>query len=400
VLSWLAGQPPYAGGGFDADLASRCPLILVNLPQQAVDDPTGRWLGRHVLDGLDYMVAQSLALGAERLVVNISWGPQTGPHDGSSLLERALGQRIDQARSRGLALSLVLAAGNSRNSRAHAQWDAALGCDQLTWVVPPAGPAPSFLELWWPQGTDPNQAQVLVQAPDGRTFAMSGVGRAAGSNAQLVIVPHRAVDQTMRPMALLALHPTGEIARAAPHGRWQIAVRGIDQAAGWVHAYVARQTANQGGRHRGPDSHLDDLNYDQQRFRRHPGAPRHGRLLTRDGTLSGLATAAHAQVYTAAGAVWSSGQPTAYSSEGPSAAGGVKRPDWALPTDETPMLKGLLGAGSTPGSVVRLVGTSMAAPQLARLLLNDWPPLPSAQPWDQRLGRGLAGVGWISRQRA
>jgi hypothetical protein len=112
-----------------------------------------------------------------------------------------------------------------------------------------------------------------------------------------------------------------------------------------------------------------------------------------------LATATHAQVYTAAGAVWSSGQPAAYSSEGPSAAGAVKRPDWALPTDETPLLKGLLGAGARPGSVVRLVGTSMAAPQLARLLLNNRPPLPPAQPWDQRLGQGLAGRGWISRQR-
>jgi hypothetical protein len=71
-----------------------------------------------------------------------------------------------------------------------------------------------------------------------------------------------------------------------------------------------------------------------------------------------------------------------------------------LPTDETPLLKGLLGAGARSGSVVRLVGTSMAAPQLARLLLNGPPPLPPSSPWDRRLGHGLAQLGWRSRQRA
>lgn len=400
VLSWLAGQPPYAGGGFGLDLASRCPLILVNLPQQAVDDPTGRWLGRHVLDGLDYMVAQALAIRAKRLVVNISWGPQTGPHDGSSLLERALGQRVDQAQDLGLALSIVLAAGNSRNSRAHAQWGAAQGCDRLIWVVPPAGSAPSFLELWWPQGTALSQVQVSVQTPAGGTLTLAGAGRVAGHKAHLVIVPHPAAKQTIRPMALLALHPTGDAAQAAPHGRWQISVKGVAHAVGQAHAYVARQTANLGGRYRGADSYLDDPSYDQQRFRRQPGAARNGLRVTRDGTLSGLATAAHPKVFAAAGAVWSSGEPADYSSEGPCAGGTAPRPDWALPTDETPLLQGLLGAGSRPGSVVRLVGTSMAAPQLARLLLNGLPPLPPSQPWDQRLGLGLTSLGWTSRQRA
>lgn len=400
VLSWMAGQPPYTDFGFDADIASGCPLMLVNLPDAAVYDPTGRWLGRYVLDGLDYMVDQAIYIRAKRLVVNISWGPQTGPHDGSSLLERALGQRIVLAKQQLLDLSIVVAAGNSRESRAHAQFDADKGCQSLTWVVPPAGPAPSFLELWWPQATDLSQAQATVQAPDGRLLELAGAGLVSQPHAHLVIVPHLSAANGMRPMALLALNPTGDTAQAAPHGRWQVSVKGIAGAAGRVHAYVARQTANLGGAYRGPDSYLDDPSYGQQGFARRPGPPRLGSWVAREGTLSGLATAAHAQVYAAAGAVLSTGEAAAYSSEGPSAGGGTRRPDWALPTDETPLLKGLLGAGARSGSVVRLVGTSMAAPQLARLLLNGPPPLPPSSPWDRRLGHGLAQLGWRSRQRA
>lgn len=397
VLSWLAGQPPVVGAGLDRDEASRCPLVLVNVPSAAVDDPTGRWLGRYVLEGLDFMVAQAMALKARKLVVNISWGPQTGPHDGSSLLERALGQRIGQAMESGLELSVVVAAGNSRESRAHAQFDAGKGCNLLTWVVPPAGPAPSFLELWWPPGTDVSRVNVTVQAPDGRSFSMSGAGLVSQHNAHLAIVPHPIAGSSMRPMALLALNPTGDTTLAAPHGRWQISVNAMAGATDRVHAYVARQAANMGGRYRGADSHLDDPTYGQQRRRRQPGPAIPGDLVTREGTLSGLATATHPRVHVAAGAIWSTGQPAAYSSEG---SAGVRRPDWALPTDDTPLLHGVLGAGSRPGAAVRLVGTSMAAPQLARLLLNGHPPLPPAQPWDPRLGQGLATLGWTSRQRA
>jgi len=401
VLSWLAGQPPYPGAGLDADLASRCPLILVNFPQQAVDDPSGRWLGRYALAGLDYMVGQALAIQAKRLVVNISWGPQTGPHDGSSLLELAMGQRIAAAAQNGLQVDIVLAAGNGRLSRTHAQFEASAGCTGLTWVIPPASQATPFLELWWPQGTDLSKVAVTVQAPNGQMLQMMGAGVASRQNAHLVILNHHPQCGSDRPMALLALNPSGDAAQAAPHGRWQISIKGLSGTAGLIHAYVARQAANLGAPYRGPDSYLDDPHIGQQGFpRHHAPPPSAASLLSHEGTLSGLATAAHAQVYAAAGAVLSTGEAAVYSSQGPCVGGGASRPNWALPTDETPLLKGVLGAGSRPGSVVRLVGTSMAAPQLARMLLNGTPALPLPRKWNARLGWGVAHLGWKSRQRS
>ncbi len=402
VLSWLAGQPPYPGGGFDADIASHCRLILVNLPRDAVDDPSGRWLGRYVLDGLDYTIAQAAAIHAARLVINISWGPQTGPHDGSSLLERALAQRITQAwDEHRLAVDMVLAAGNSREGRAHAQFDANTGCQDLGWVVPPASKAPSFLELWWPPGTDISQVQVTVTAPSGHILPLVGQGFMANPRAHAVgvVVPHPGVHDNTRPMALLALNPTGHSQRAAPHGRWRIGVAGVAGATGLVHVYVARQSENLGGRYRGPDSWLDDPTYDQQRFRRHPGPTHNGRLVTREGTLSGLTGVQHTQAHVAAGATLWDKQATRYSSAGPAAGGAPQRPDWALPTDETAHLSGVLGAGSRPGAMLRMTGTSMAAPQLARMLANGTPP-PRTLPHDQRIGYGALSSGWTSRHRA
>jgi hypothetical protein len=401
VLSWLAGRPPYVGGGFANDVASRCPLILVNLPHDAVNDPTGRWLGRYVVDGLDYMIEQAAAIRAKRLVVNISWGPQTGPHDGSSLLERALTQRIDHAKQQhGLPVDMVLAAGNSRESRAHAQFDANTGCKDLGWVVPPAGKAPSFLELWWPPGTDISQVQVTVTAPGGHILQLVGQGVTANPRAHAVgvVVAHPGVHDNARPMALLALNPTGAPEQAAPHGRWRIEVAGVGGAVGVVHVYVARQSENLGGRPQGPDSWMDDPTHDQQRFRRHPGPVRNGHLVTREGTLSGLTSVQHAQVHVAAGATLYTKQATHYSSEGPAAGGAYLRPDWAFPTDETEHLHGVLGAGSRPGSVLRLTGTSMAAPQLARMLANGTPPS-RTPPHDQRIGYGALSSGWASRHR-
>jgi hypothetical protein len=78
----------------------------------------------------------------------------------------------------------------------------------------------------------------------------------------------------------------------------------------------------------------------------------------------------------AGGWILQNGRKATYSSEGPArgAPPGVPAPrpgpDWALPTDETPILTGVPGAGNRSGASFRMVGTSSAAPQLARLVAN------------------------------
>ncbi|MFN7123722.1 MAG: hypothetical protein ACK4NM_16990, partial [Hydrogenophaga sp.] len=54
----------------------------------------------------------------------------------------------------------------------------------------------------------------------------------------------------------------------------------------------------------------------------------------------------------------------------PQRAGVKKVPDTLAASDDNTALWGVLGAGSLSGSVVRLAGTSSAAPQEARRLIN------------------------------
>ena len=69
-----------------------------------------------------------------------------------------------------------------------------------------------------------------------------------------------------------------------------------------------------------------------------------------------------------------------YSSAGPARPGPLAHrvgPDYVLPCDELYALQGIRAGGTRSGSVFRLIGTSAAAPQLARHLAD--PPIPPAR---------------------
>ena len=406
-----AHQPPAWQARHDD--ASRAPLFFVQLPSKALDDPTGRWLARHALDGLDFIIAGARQvwdkkLQGNRLVVNLSWGPQTGPHDGSSLLERAFDQRIQACARDGITLHITLPAGNSHEARAHGQFPLSGGCRNLTWQVMPDARHPQFLEIWWPIGTPLTDVGLSVRSPDGQQLRCNGAALAqdqrgailsagVGHPWGLTVVPHHS-----RFMALLALAPTRPANTATtatpPHGRWQIEVGAAPSAAPdrLVHVYVARNAANMGAKRRSPDGYLRDAAYEASRHGRRPRSEPTDSLVRREGTLSGIATGNETLVV--AGYVSSRGparaavnpaevEPAApYSSSGP-ATHTERNPDWALPTDESPYLRGVLAGGVRAGSAVRLTGTSAAAPQLARKLANgetiespDAVPPPAGRP--------------------
>lgn len=396
-----------------SDPASRAPIFFVQLPQEAIDDPTGRWLGRHVLDGLDFIINKALAFwkrqkGAKRLVVNLSWGPQTGPHDGSSLLERAFDDRFERCKREGVDLHLTLPAGNSYEARAHAQFSLSTGCDGLAWQVVPDARTPQFLEIWWPEDTTLQDVDIKVHSPDGQQLRFKGtklpkypqggiLSLSKGHTWGITVVPHGG-----RFMALLALAPTraAENNSTPVHGRWRIDVgKAHADPDRLVHVYLARNSANMGARRRGPDSYLYDQRYEDTRHGRWPREESETSLVRRMGTLNGIATGAKPIVAggyvlsrNTARALHPDKEPAApYSSSGP-ASHTERNPNWALPTDESPYLRGVLASGVREGSAVRLTGTSTAAPQLARKLANDGgvgSPDPTPGP-KQQLGKPVA----------
>jgi hypothetical protein len=84
-------------------------------------------------------------------------------------------------------------------------------------------------------------------------------------------------------------------------------------------------------------------------------------------------------VHVAGGYVILDGRKSPYSSAGPARPGPLplrRGPDYVLPCDESYALQGIRAGGTRSGSVFRLIGTSTAAPQLARHVADH--PIPTA----------------------
>lgn len=355
-------------------------IVFVNLPPAHPGRPLGGPLRTHVLDGLRYIA--DLAADGARLVVNISYGGHAGPHDGSSILEQAIDDFVVRARQqRGFAqFDVVLASGNARGSRLHAQARVKPGeTARFEWNNLPEDPTDSFAELWMSRSQD---VSVRVTPPGGapcpavRAGGLRTLAQGPGTVAA-VVYPHRAC-QSDRPdaaMILLAVGPTARAAvpgrpsrAAAPYGRWVLEV------------------ANEGP---------DELRVDGWcEFDRPPfgsiASPRQSRFndtaSTRVDTDLTLNSMAHGRETWIVGACTQDGRAVApYSSTGPGrgcagrdrhprapgAQPALRGPDAVRPGDEGAALPGLPAAAVFSGETARLSGTSVAAAVLARERLDQ-----------------------------
>lgn len=223
-------------------------LVYVQLPDDALRDTSARWAAANVLDALHYILHR--AGNAAQVVVNLSLGAFAGPHDGSSLLERAIDDLIERQRGR---LRVVVAAGNTglirddatgRAVSCHARvtLGAALGrhseqrmqSAELVWDIDIADSTESFLEIWLPQrGPDdkPTAVDVVLTHEDGDSVrATAGAIGTLVSDGDVVAAVFNASGDFQAPngrggMVLVALgHTCGEQHARAAMGRWTVAV--------------------------------------------------------------------------------------------------------------------------------------------------------------------------------
>ena len=110
-------------------------------------------------------------------------------------------------------------------------------------------------------------------------------------------------------------------------------------------------------------------------------------LIHRHGTLNGIATAKDDGVHVAGGYIISNGRKSPYSSAGPARRGPLTSPRSrlcaALRRVRT-LFSGIRAGGNRSGAVFRLIGTSTAAPQLARHPVAEL--LPDSRQRDRRSG--------------
>ena len=388
VMHLLAGPSPgpaaaglgaAAGGRYDYPSppvsAARLPIIFVQLPAQTIADTSGGSLALHMIDGARYIVGRTRDAAPPkagwRCTVNVSLGGIDGPHDGSSLAEVALDKLAADLR-----VQLVVSAGNAADrQRVHAQRSVSRQAPGDFFIDLPAGQTQdSFIEWWLPDvGVAAEVWQISVTPPGaGAPVAVVGAGQVASlrgdAGAPLAsLVFARQVAQGLNgTMALLALAPTAPLKpaagapprNAAPAGVWQVQLRCNADTAAEVHAWVERDDVLVGQRQ--PQ---------RTRFELDARQPRDAQYVNDQLTLSTLAQGRN--VIAAGVTVQSSNAVAPYSSRGPCRGQPLRDPALHYPPgDRSPSQPGVLLPGFFSGQVAAIGGTSAAAPQVARRLVE------------------------------
>lgn len=358
--------------------ASSAGIIAVQLPYKPQKDTSGSSLCVHVLDALHYIVAR--APQGRPVVVNLSDGAYGGPHDGHSMLERA----VEKFLALNPHVTLVLAAGNAHEDRLHAKSPplAQGGKHTFQWRVLPDDATLTFAEIWFDRELDAGDVSVRVAPPSGG----SPVTAMLGGPPKLLIHPGCGVAGSVigrrsnpsnyepggqaRSMFLIALAPTVRQRTGrplVPHGVWTLAVENHGPKND-VHVDAWIERDNPALNDRGPsrqsyfeDDHCNPLSVEGQRTL---------------GSLAGNAAAVVVGGHYRRGVAFSGCNPNAatdvarYSSRGSGRAGTVPGPDLVAPSDESPLSHGLRAAGNHSGATVRMDGTSVAAPLVTRRIVN------------------------------
>ncbi|HET9986613.1 MAG TPA: S8 family serine peptidase [Longimicrobiales bacterium] len=205
-----------------------------------------------VLDGVAYIFGRAAALGRPA-VVNLSLGTQVGPHDGSTLFERALDNLVGPGRI------ITVAAGNNATNgdevpafvRApiHVSGSVAAGAESRELVVPAYAPAAgekndgALVDLWY-DGRD--SLAVVVTSPGGRSV------RALPGDTITLLTPEGAILVDNASGGPSPLNGDREISlgmidldAAAPPaaGRWRITLEPlVIRGSGRFHAWLVAST--------------------------------------------------------------------------------------------------------------------------------------------------------------
>lgn len=363
------------------DAASKCTVIAVQLDYETVRDTSGGSMNVRVLDALMYILARCEP--TQKIAINISFGTCAGPHDGTSLLEAAMDQLLALYSGR---LVIIVAAGNGYQSRTHANVTLGQPAQALHWRVQPDDTTPSFLELWVQEGCE--GVEIELTPPGSPALPPRALGEAGvwldTNNRPIcwVIYPRRVATGERGTCILLALSPTfsfREGAPCAPSGVWKVSLLNKSGGLATVDAYVERDDVVIGARTGARQSHFEDdpeldvgEQYDMQQYVDSPG-----RLtpIRRSGNFNNIATGRAAvsvggkRLMDNSWAHYSPRRPDPDDAR-PERPGVVKVPDESASSDESAALVGLKAAGTRSGGMARMAGTSDAAPQITRKLLN------------------------------
>ena len=393
----LACNPPVGEG----------PIVAVQLPIATTADTSGATLKPQAYDGLVYMLDCAAKMGGKEplpLVVNLSYGMYAGPHDGTGMLERAIDDLVGACNAGGgkPMLRVVLPAGNSHLLRCHANFILEGTKDENTppdeaekeesmvrmhWRVLPDDHTESFLEIWFPEKNE-DDLLVGVVTPTGDATGFFGKTESREWRAptgelvgQVDFYPS-GVD-SKRAVIRICLAPTareGGGPTALPSGVWQVCLKNKSaKRIEGIDAWVQRDDTVHGYRRGARQSYLDDRKYarfDQggRPIDRDSHDDTRRSYVKREGSFNAISGGKESIV--ASGLIRQSWKPALYSASGPLYPPGRGAPNALGPevmagSDDSASQRGILAAGSRSGSCVSMRGTSVAAPQIARLVADN-----------------------------
>jgi hypothetical protein len=378
-----AGSPPHWQASNDP--ASSAALLVAQLDWTSVADSSGGALNVSLVEAMAW--ALSRCAPDARVAFNVSWGALAGPHNGTSLLERAMAQLIIAS---GLEAQLFVPAGNAYQARTHANGVLKKNKPKhLHWRVQPDDHSQSFLELWFEDRksahrtlkglsitlTPPGAHHSLPAMPLGQ----SGVWPSVQAPQCAVMFPERSALGRPGVCAVIALAPTASwfghpvLTQA---GVWQVTLCHSQRRDVVFDAYIERDDVALGAADTGArQSHLESRRYDHSAgLHGLVDHPDNKTLVRRSGTFNDIATGPHTVAVGGTRffhdpqsqmALYSPRLPDPDQAR-PARAQVKKVPDQFAMSDEHAALWGVRGAGTRSGAQARLVGTSMATPQVAR----------------------------------
>ncbi len=381
------------------DPASRAPLLVAQLDWASVADSSGGALSVSVMDALAWALSRCAAESC--VTINLSWGALAGPHNGSSMLEAGMAQLIA---SSGRDCRLIIPAGNAYQARTHANaWLKPAQPDLKTkqhkqdkaheatlhWRLPPDDYSQSFLELWFEvheQPTRPLKKLQIEITPPGASAPLppislgeSKVWPSAAKPQVAILFPQQSALGHPGSCALIALAPTAswfDNTVTTRAGSWRVRIINRSDASLVMDAYIERDDVPLGVDDTGArPSWLEDRHYDTSGglggFIDQPDNPS---MVRRSGAFNDIATGPGTVSVGGIRYFASTMDPMArYSPRSPDPDAGrperanvQKVPDRFAVSDDHATLWGVRSAGTRSAARVRLVGTSMAAPQVAR----------------------------------
>lgn len=414
ALDLAAGEVPGTAGA--------APIIAVNMPYRPAIGAAGTYLEYLVLFAIEYIVAKAdeiwdraYAAGWDRdkdgatgypIVLNLSYGVQAGPKDGTSLLQRFFQNLcVERAEAGKAPVRLVMPAGNENLLQLHAEIPAEeLDTTALDWRILPGDKTSNYLEVWSeliPEKEDDGRCpfQLSLAPPGGdphfliaKNFAGTQSRRdlLTGTEHPLRLGSVYATRVSMQDGYVrygfrICLGPTEpEFGPAVASGAWRLHLRTNGAPAANALVYVQSDQSLAPWSNSGRRSYLDHPNYErfdaQGRIKdtaRFDPSDTTGALpevsddapVRRTNTWNALASVA--TIISVGGYRRSDGRPAPYSSSGrgmPRAAG-TDNLTVAFPSDDGYAHPGLLAAGAKSGGAAVMQGTSFATALATRQVI-------------------------------